>query len=148
MIKNWQDAEKYFESEINSLGKIAFIHQITDTKAVNNFGSNNTFEVKSIVKDVPSDFIITVKGVMFYAEVKYCSSGTSFPFSNFTKGEWRAMKRQLAAGGRYYTFIYSRVHKKWYVLKAQQVLNTDKKSLKWEEIQEWNLKGIYNIGLI
>ena len=141
MNKTWQDSEKDFEEKIASLGKKAFLHRITDTKEVNR-GKN--FGKKTIVKAQPSDYTLTWNNNMAYAEVKHCSNETSFPFSNFTKGQMIAMRKQNAAGGKYLVFIYHAIEDTWYLLSGQLILGVideGNKSIPWNKIghKKWNV---------
>lgn len=121
----------YHEVEEEFLGllpKRAFAHRLVDTKAARN-----------LVENQPSDYIVTSNGHMWYAEVKLCSELVSFPFANIRKGQLRAMKLQLRAGGLYFVHIRSSYMNRWYHIPASLILDTlesGRKSLKWSEIDD------------
>lgn len=135
-MKNWQEAEAEFEARFRSFGKRAYVHKLPDTKSVRHYTKGKGFVVAQ-----PSDYIVTHDGAMFYGEVKFCTSKTSFPFGSIQTGQMNAARRIIAAGGWYFFFIYSVASSCWFRVPAAMVIVSDKKSLKWSEIQnlKWNL---------
>ena len=134
MVKNNGVAsEEAFESKIQKLyGKKCFIHQMVDSK-----------QARNKVKSNPSDWVVTIHGITAYAEVKSFSDKTSFPFSNFTKGQMNGMTRQTAAGGKYWIFIHHVPTDKWYWIDSYVVLSTidnGKKSLSLKELENFKWK--------
>lgn len=125
---NGVSSEEAFEKKIQKLhGKDCYLHQMVDSK-----------QARNKVKSNPSDWVVTINGVTAYAEVKSCSNETSFPFSNFTKGQMNGMTRQSRAGGKYWIFIHHITTDKWYWIDGYTVLSTidnGKKSLSWKELE-------------
>lgn len=122
-VKRWQDA----------FGKEVFVKKLTDTKSIRKV-SNGPFNQQAPA--TPADFIVTVKGRMFYAEVKSCSNKTSFPFSQFTKSQRAAMLQQAAAGGMYMVYIHNMNTNDWFEVSGPKLLELEKfqKSIKWSEL--------------
>lgn len=119
-------------------GKSVFVEKYTDTKSVKHDAVKEGF-----AKPAPADYVVTLKGKMFYAEVKSCS-GTSFPFSQFTAAQRRAMVRQHAADGEYWVFIHNIKTDTWYKVYGPMLLQMEKdegkKSIKWIELKEFEWK--------
>ena len=135
MKNNGVDAEKTFvERWETRYGKEVYVEKLTDTKSMRR--TTGGFQVQA--PSVPSDYIVTLKGEMWYAEVKSCSNKTSFPFSQFTKSQRAAMVKQRAAGGRYMVYIYNTNTGEWYEVSGPVLLDMEKetncKSIKWEEM--------------
>lgn len=130
-MKVWEDAEDEFERRFRQLGKSAFIYRFTDTK-----DARGALRSKKVFTDArPADFLLTVHGKMFYAEVKSCSSETSFAFANIRKSQWQAAIQQVAAGGLYYFFIRSEALNQWFMVPFEIIKNMEsKKSLTWDEL--------------
>lgn len=130
-------SEKLFESILNDhYGKNVFVERLPDTKSIK--GMMGT----GFIQGRPSDYLVTENGVMYYAEVKSCQDEVSFPFSNFTKEQEKAMIRQNAAGGEYFIFIHNLLTDTWYKLSARQKIEVEKsgrKSIKWTELNKWEL---------
>jgi penicillin-binding protein-related factor A (putative recombinase) len=81
-------------------------------------------------KGAPSDYIVTISGQMFYAEVKSTQEKVSFKYSSFTKHQIIGMTRQAAAGGVYKVFIHHIPSDSWYVLDGPSILSDMKKGNK------------------
>ena len=134
-------SETMFEMKIKSLGKRAYLHRITDTREVSR-GKN-----KVIVKKTPADWVLTWERGMGYAEIKSCSSNTSFPFSTLTQGQVAAMHMQVAAGGNYWVFIHHKMTNQWYMLTGSMIVNQMKlgiKSIKWKEMECYKCQVMNN----
>jgi len=73
MVKNTgTDSEDDFELRIKrAYGKRAFIYRVTDSKEVRGRSGKAAF-----TKAQPSDYIVTIEGKMFYAEVKSSNNKT------------------------------------------------------------------------
>ena len=127
---NGVNSEEIFEKRIQKrFGKNCYLHQMVDSK-----------QARNKVKSNPADWVVTLNGSMAYAEVKSCSHETSFPFSNFTKGQMTGMVRQIAARGTYWIFIHHILTDTWYWTTAETILETidkGKKSLSWKELELW-----------
>lgn len=142
MIKNTgASSEEDFELFLKRAhGKNVFIHRVTDSKEVRGRSGSKT----AFTKAQPSDYIITEKGVMYYAEVKSSNNKTSFPFSQITTVQWGSAKRQVIAGGIYIYYLHDMNTNMWYKVPAQVLLNHNKRSIKWKELEEykWDLTQI------
>lgn len=135
MKNNGVASEKYFEQAMElAYGKHVFVERLPDTKSIKGLIKHG------FIQGRPSDYLVTLRGEMFYAEVKSSSNPTSFPFSNIGKEQWRAMLRQIKAGGTYNFYIHNLVTDTWYLVPAEVIVATDSqgtKSLKWSEMKQW-----------
>lgn len=131
------DAEKDFVDRLEDVyGKRVFIERLPDTKAIKGALKGG------FIQGRPSDFLVTLCGEMHYAEVKSCSDPVSFPFSNFRADQWKAMKKQRAAGGVYYVYILNINTNQWFRISGDEVLSIEeggKKSIKWSELELWKI---------
>lgn len=138
---NGVKAEELFEQIIlHRYGKTAFLHSLVDTKEIK--GMTGT----GFARASPSDYLLTVDGVMEYAEVKSCQKRVSFPFSNFTPSQNAAMVRQTAAGGKYNIYIYNITTERWYVVPASLILSlraADVHSITWEYLEEEHMRWTF-----
>lgn len=130
---------KYSEAEFencltNLYGKKVYIHRLQDAAALHGL---NGRAVK--VGTQPADYIITVSGATFYAEVKSSSNLTSFPFSCIKAHQLAAAKRVRMAGGKYIFFVQNMKTKKMYMLDSQTVERVSKtrSSMLWSEMEVW-----------
>lgn len=129
-------SEKQFEALLrNAYGKQVHIFRIVDSAEVK--GRTG----KALDKKMPSDYIVTAVGRMYYAEVKSTDAATSFSFSCIQSGQKKAMIQQRAAGGDYFVFIHRRPTDEWFKLPAPVILDSTKSSITWEELNpyRWEL---------
>jgi penicillin-binding protein-related factor A (putative recombinase) len=93
----------------------------------------------------PSDFLVTVDGKTFFAEVKSSQDPVSFNLNNVEVSQWTAAIRSVAAGGEYFFFLRSEILGKWFKVPASILVEQrkTKKSIKWTEIDQyfWKLKN-------
>ena len=129
MKKDWEIAEKEFEQFFSKLGKEAFVHRLTDTRAARNF-----------VAAQPSDYLVVSQGDTFFCEVKTSKSSTSFSHHNIQPKQLASARRVIKAGGSYLFFIKSLALGKWFILPAQVILNATKKSTAWSDISQYEWK--------
>lgn len=130
-----KSSEAAFENCLTNLyGKKVYIHRLQDAAAL--YGLNAR-AVK--VGTQPSDYVVTVKGLTFYAEVKSSSNLTSFPFSCIKAHQLTAARRVRMAGGRYYFFIRNINTDNFYMLDSQTVDRVSKlrSSMLWSEMEVW-----------
>ena len=115
-------------------GKRVHIHRITDTAEVRgmNRGRGRT-------KKQPSDYIVTEDGATYYAEVKSSHEKTSFPLKNIDPFQKGSARQVLAAGGKYFFFIHNLNNNQWFRVPAETVLNAERRSLRWDSLDEWKL---------
>lgn len=130
-------SEQKFVEIYKKLGKRAFVHRVVDAAEVRGRTKNGA----AWVRKQPSDWLVTEDGIMFYGETKSSSNKTSFPFSDITPHQKGSARKQIAAGGEYYFFIHRLATDDWYKLPAQVVLDSEKSSIKWTELEpyKWEL---------
>lgn len=116
-------------------GKNVYIHRLQDAQALHGL---NGHAVK--VGEQPADYIVTVGGRSFYAEVKSSSNETSFPFSCIRANQIAAGKRVRLAGGKYVFFVHNIKSDTFYMLDSAAVERVSKtrSSMKWSELEEWS----------
>lgn len=138
MVKNTgTSSEDEFELILRrAYGKKVFIYRVTDSKEVRGRSNSKT----AFTKAQPSDYIVTEDGRMYYAEVKSSNNKTSFPFSQISTVQWGSSKRQYIAGGCYFFFLHNVNTNNWYKVPAFAFHNHDRKSFKWEELEEFKWK--------
>ena len=135
MVKNTgKSSEEDFELKLKrAYGKLCFIHRVTDTAEVRGRSGSKT----AFTKAQPSDYLVTLKGKMHYAEVKSSNNKTSFPFSDITKQQWLTSKLQLLAKGEYIFYIQNMNTLLWYRVPAKVFHDHDKRSMKWDELNNY-----------
>jgi len=133
-MQTWKQAEKDFESHFNQYGKGAFVARLTDTAAAKAIAGKKAF-----VAAQPSDFLVVVEGMTFFAEVKSTVDRNSFHFNNIRKGQIAASRRVSSAGGTYLFFVKSEAHDQWYSVPGAVVHTTlrAKKSMTWAELEPY-----------
>lgn len=110
-----------------------FLHRVTDSAEVRGMAGSG------FTKPQPSDYIVTIGGRMFYAEIKSSNNRTSFPFSDITLGQKAAAKQQLIAGGEYLFYIKNMITGRWYEVPALVIFEAIKaghQSVKWKMLEE------------
>lgn len=137
----WKDAEDQFEKYWKQFGKNATVYAFQDTReAMGTTGSRRVF-----TQSRPSDFLVTHDGHTFFAEVKSCSSHSSFAFSNIRDDQWKYAILHTAAKGLYLFYIKWEVNDQWYKVPASFLIslkNAGEKSVKWEALDEYRFYGI------
>ena len=116
--------EKFVEMMEANRGKQVYVYRMTDTKEIK--GALGT----GFAKGAPSDYIVTVNGQMFYAEVKSTQEPVSFKYSSFTKAQIIGMTKQVSAGGKYNVYIHHLPSDGWYLLTGASILADMKKKIK------------------
>jgi len=126
-------SEILFENALRHVyGKRVFIQEFYDAAYLHGLNKRPV-----LAPEQPADRLVTANGTMFYAEIKSVLKGTSFPFSMIKSNQLRAAKEQSMAGGLYYFFVHDLAGDRFYMVPASQVLNTEKQSLKWDEMTLW-----------
>ncbi len=132
-----KSSEALFDNTIASVyGIKGHVHQFYDAAYLHGLNKRPV-----LAPEQPSDRLVTVNGVMFYAEVKSVSKGASWPFSMIQTGQKRAAKLQLLAGGDYFFFVHDLQTDVFYVVHAKQMfdaIENGKQSLKWNEMKVWD----------
>lgn len=131
-MQYWKQAEKDFEDSFKPHGKKAYVARLSDTATAKATGGG-------FVAAQPADYIVTLNGDWFYAEVKSTKDEKAFHFSNIRKGQIAASRRTVAANGVYLFFVYSVHLDQWHCLPAELVHTTlrQKKSLTWQELEPY-----------
>jgi penicillin-binding protein-related factor A (putative recombinase) len=134
-------SQSAFENIIAQLGKRAYIVRFPDAKEIKGRTGASGYTV-----DAPSDYILTINGLMEYAEVKSTVDPVSFSISKIRTSQWNAARKQLAAGGDYWFYIHSLELDRWYRVPAQYLLfyRHTKKSHKWSELEELHYRWIHS----
>jgi len=131
-------SEALFQRLFDRHGKSAFLFKMTDTTEVNSM-NRNTRSPKVKVKAQPSDYIVTLDGETFFAEVKSSMEEISFPFSNIRPTQVGFARQILAAKGKYFFFILRTRTGEWFRVPAKAILDHDKQSFKWTELQPYRM---------
>ena len=92
-------------------GKRVHIHRFTDSAEVHGLNKGR----RMVVKKQPADFLVTLDGEMFYAEIK-STVKDRISRDCLETGQYAACLRQIAAGGKYYVFVHFIKHSAWYRL--------------------------------
>lgn len=90
----------------------------------------------------PSDFLVTLNGLLEYAEVKSTTHKTSFSFHCIRPAQSSAALRQAKVHGPYNFYVFSFELSKWFVVSCKQYAKTvaeGRASLKFSELEEWTL---------
>lgn len=127
-------SQDLFEKQGLALGKSCFIHRFFDNSDLMNRGNRG----HASLPRSPSDYLVTMKGMTFYAEVK----GTEkyqLPLSRIEPAQWGAMQKVSYAHGRYFVFVYQIIEKKWEVIPHWNLL-----SLLSGNLKSFKIEGTYN----
>lgn len=90
----------------------------------------------------PADLLVTLNGVLEYAEVKSTIKGKSFAFGGIQPGQSSAALRQAAVGGPYNFYLYSYELSQWFIMPCKQyaeIIASGRRSVKFEELKTWKL---------
>ena len=131
MKNTGKPSEKLFEAFLDRLGKRACYFRLVDASEI----TGRTGKVAVSARAQPSDYMVTMDGETFYAEVKSTVSKTSFPFSMIKPAQFAAGTRVTAAGGIYKIFIHRLDTDTWYVIPFRRVLETKRSSIPWSELE-------------
>lgn len=134
LTNNGKGSEKDFVDILtNKYGKSVYIHRFMDTGAIK--GARGS----GFVANSPADYLVTLHGKMFYAEVKSTFDKVSFAYSRLQKNQRGSMICQTIAGGDYYVYVYSMIHQKWYKLDGKNIIkdmDNNIKSIKFCDMKE------------
>jgi len=117
--------ESLFEEQGKAMGKQCFIHRFFDNSDLMNRGNRG----HASLPRSPSDYMVTINGRMFYAEVK----GTEldkFSLKRIEASQWGAMTQVAYAGGDYIVFIYHVPNQTWSIIPHSQWLKWSKNDVK------------------
>ena len=90
-----KDSEDIFEATVEAAG--GFADRLSDM-----FDASKS---KMVSTRKPSDFIVSVNGETFYAEVKSISEKDRFNFQDIQPAQWRSATRATKADGKYFFFL-------------------------------------------
>lgn len=141
-----QIAEHRFEVRCGAYGKDLYRHRLFDTSDIRE-RSKTKDGVRSYahLPKNPGDYIVTVRGMMFYAEIKGTASDR-FTFSHIEPSQMAAMKQQLAAGGLYFVFINQVVGNEWFCVPAAFFVENHVKGSPVKSASLINLKKDFYCG--
>jgi penicillin-binding protein-related factor A (putative recombinase) len=134
MRNTGKPSEEEFEEYFKSFGKRAYVHRFVDAAEI----KGRTGKVGE-ARPAPADYLVTVDGETFYAEVKSTEHETRFAFSLLRTVQSAIAKQVLAAGGDYCLYIHSLHLNQWFKVPYSQVKSSPKKSLTWEELLPWRV---------
>lgn len=116
--------------------KKSFCFKFHDARmAIGTGGSKRIFTASH-----PADYIVTDRGLMFYAEVKSSQNETSFPFASVKKSQWSGAMQTVSAGGSYFFFLKAEIHRRWFRVPAYIMLglfHDGAKSVKWTSLGDY-----------
>lgn len=90
----------------------------------------------------PSDFLLTLRGLLEFAEVKSTTDRGGFSFGKLQPAQSSCALRQARVNGPYNFYIFSYHLSQWFVMPCKQyaaVLDEGRKSVKFKELAPWNL---------
>jgi len=136
-MEHWKSVEDEFKGIFAAKGKGAFVHRFTDTAAAKATSGKRAFVAKQ-----PSDYLVVDNGNTYFAEVKSCREEISFPHSNIQQFQLASARRVTKAGGTYVFFIKNLLTGQWYCVPAEVIIESDKKSTRWADIEpyRWTLQ--------
>lgn len=123
-------AENAFEKCVLELKTDAFLTRLFDTSDIRSRMKKLGQETYAHLPHNPSDFVLTIRSRMFYAEVKGTET-EAFRLNRIEKHQRAGMIRQSAANGSYYIFIFQVHEREWFRVPATFFLeNKDVASIK------------------
>lgn len=129
-MKNTGEPSEIRFQEIMQKGcKSAYVFRLPDTKEVRGRVG------KGWVRAQPSDYIVTEKGLTYYAEVKSTWDPKRFKKSLITTDQRKAAKLQVRAKGKYYFFVHRLAANRWYKIPAEFILLGTNSSFLWEDLE-------------
>lgn len=131
--------EQAFWDHCRSFGKACFIHRFEDNAEINGKNFHNIRQGRLISNEQPADFLVTLDGQTFFAEIKGTINAKGISTGLFKDVQLNTAQKQEAAGGVYWFFIFSHTMQKWYRLKREDVTC----ARKWTELSPY----IVNIKL-
>lgn len=139
MAKNTgKPSESDWEEAHDRLGKRAFYCRLVDAAEI--YGRTG---VKSKARAQPSDYIATLDGTTFFAEVKSSIHQNLFEFKLLRTAQSAAAQRVLSAGGEYWVYAHCLAHNIWFRFSyalVEATKATGRSSIPWTQLEghEWN----------
>ena len=128
-------SEAIFNAHWASYGKRAFCRRVTDSAEIQ--GRNPHIKQRITVPKQPSDYLVTVNGTMFYAEVKSTQKGTGFKKSMLTDVQLGSCRQQVAAEGQYIVFFHHLAKDDWYAIPGALILEYPEGTIPWAHLQPY-----------
>jgi len=136
MAKNTgKPSEMAFERRIRALGKSAWFFRFMDAAEVVGRTGKGGF-----IRPQPSDYMLVIRGITIFAEVKSTTSATSFAFSLLRPTQSAMAEMIEVAGGIYKIFVHRLDTDQWYNIPYSLVRSTKaagRSSLPWAQLEEY-----------
>lgn len=118
----------------------AFVHRLPDPSDVPMIAGRR---VK--LPPQPADFVVCIKGQMFYAEVKSSASRTVFPFKGIRDSQRAGAKQSTMQKCGYFFYIFSAYNDLWYEVPGKVIVDlieTGHKSMPWKDLDRYIVRGV------
>jgi len=132
-----KDSELIFEDRMTE--RNAFVYRFEDYADINYKGGSNS--PNKAVDAKPSDYIVSLSGSLFFAEVKSVATKRSFPFSSITKEQWRTAFKVVQTGGLYFFFIHFRELDEWFMVPAKEIIRHEKRSMNQPDLVPFRINN-------
>ena len=135
MKNTGKSSERDFESRLDALGKRAYYTRLVDAAEVVGRTGRIGFS-----RSQPSDYVVTLHGNTFYAEVKSTVHEKLFQFSLLRTSQSGAAIMILGAGGEYWIFLHHLLTGNWYRIPYRVVFDAKQNgraSLSWIELEDY-----------
>lgn len=130
-------SEKIFEDQLlKHHGTKVYAYRFEDAKETRGLNGGKAV----LVSPRPADYVVTINGVMFYAEVKSSTNARNATFK-LRPGQKAAMRRQIAAGGEYRIYFHCIPRDEWYCIPANDLLDRDRMSFtfQWSNFEPFRI---------
>ena len=111
-------AEKRFEAHAAMCGVDAYLHRLFDTSDIRAASRRDAQKTFAHLPKNPADYVVTINGRMFYAEVKGTDT-ESFRLTRIEQSQLAGMIRQHAADGEYFVFIHQVTDNEWFRIPGE-----------------------------
>ncbi len=133
MKNTGKPSEHLFEAKIAAMGKRACAFRLVDASEI----TGRTGKVAVSARASPADYVIVMNGMTYLAEVKSTNNATSFPFSMIARAQHAAGTLVTAAESKYLIFIHRVATNQWYMISYNTLLNSEKASITWAELEDY-----------
>jgi penicillin-binding protein-related factor A (putative recombinase) len=146
-VKNTGKAsEGIFEDYWEAQGKSAFLFRFKDKSDIVglNLKLGNSRKLIAVPAN-PADYMLTVRGVTGYAEVKSTHDPTAFRKSLMKPYQLGSARRQVAAGGNYWVYVHRVDYDTWYRIPAAFMLDKFERasSIPWFDLKVYQDSEIH-----
>lgn len=125
----WEQAEDDFDNHWKRMGKKACLFEFRDARKLHGMNKKRVATGKQ-----PSDRLVTVGGITFYAEIKYTTDPHRFSFGLMKPGQKGHATMVVAAGGEYRVYVKSEHTGLWYNIPYQAIQDHTAQSFTWAEL--------------